>query len=94
MVRHVGKVPPFDLEAAGPVYKYVAMADHLQARIEAGDLAPGSMLPAEKTLAAEYEMSLGTARKATAILRERGLVVTLPSKGTFIRREPPPDRSG
>lgn len=73
-----------------PGYIYERMADHIAARINAGELAPHKPLPAERRLAEEYGVSLGTARRATELLRERGLVVTLRSKGTFVadvRRE-------
>lgn len=68
----------------GPAYAYVQVADHLQARIEAGDLAPGARLPGERELATEYGVALGTVRRAMQEMRERGRVVTTPSKGTFI----------
>lgn len=74
----------FDPEAVGAGYLYVAMADHIAARIESGDLPPGSRLPAEIDLIEEYRVSLGTVRRATRLLRERGLVVTLAVKGTFV----------
>lgn len=67
-----------------PGYIYERMADHLAARIEEGDLLPNRPLPAERRLADEYGVSLGTARRATELLRERGLVITLRSKGTFV----------
>ena len=87
-VADVQKVPEFDPEGGGPAYTYVKVADHLAARIAAGQLAPGSRLPAERDLAAEYGVALGTARRAVEELRERGLVVTLPSKGTFVATKP------
>lgn len=79
-------VPPFDPDAGGPGYLYVAVADHIAARIEAGDLRPGARLPGERDLAAEYGVALATARHAVEVLRERGLVVTLAAKGTFVRK--------
>lgn len=69
---------------ATPGYIYERMAEHIAARINAGELAPHKPLPAERRLADEYGVSLGTARRATELLRERGLVVTLRSKGTFV----------
>ncbi|TVT20047.1 winged helix-turn-helix domain-containing protein [Amycolatopsis acidiphila] len=60
------------------------MCQHLAARIGAGELEPHTPLPAERQLAAEYRVSLGTARHATRLLRFRGLVVTIPAKGTYI----------
>lgn len=80
----VGKVPKFDAAALGPVYVYIAVADHIAARIEAGELTAGSRLPAERDLAADYQVAVGTARRAVEELRDRGLVVTLPAKGTYI----------
>lgn len=44
------------------------------------------MLPAERALAAEYGIALGTLRRAVDELVDRGLVVALPAKGTFVRR--------
>jgi GntR family transcriptional regulator len=81
----MGSVPPFDPATDEPDYLYARMADHLEARIKAGDLAPGGRLPGERDLAAEYEVAIGTARRAVQELRERGLAVTLPAKGTFIK---------
>ena len=60
------------------------MADAIAARITSGELAPGARLPAEKDLAAEYEVSYGTIRRAMDVLRERQLIVTMWGKGTFV----------
>ena len=77
-------VPPFDPDAGEPAYVYVRVADHMAARIAAGELPAGSRLPGERDLAAEYGVALGTARRAITVLRERRLVITLPAKGTFV----------
>lgn len=84
MVINVGKAPAWDPEADGPAYVYARLADHVAARIGAGELEPGARLPSERDLAAEYGVALGTARRAIQELRDRGLVVTLPAKGTFV----------
>lgn len=67
-------------------YLYQKMAEHLAQRITAGDLAPNTPLPAERRLAEDYGVSIGTARHAMRVLRSRGLVVTLRCKGTFIAK--------
>ncbi|GAA4664095.1 winged helix-turn-helix domain-containing protein [Amycolatopsis dongchuanensis] len=77
-------VPPFNPDPDAPVYLYEQVADHLQARIEAGEIGP--RLPGERALMDEYGVAHGTIRKATDLLRERGRVVTLPGKGTFVRK--------
>ena len=79
-------VPPFDPDAGEPGYLWQAVAEHIAARIEAADLPPGARLPGERDLAADYGVALMTARRAIRDLRERGLVRTLPSKGTFVTK--------
>jgi GntR family transcriptional regulator len=85
-VGGMAPVPQFNL-SEGPSYAYVQVADHLQARISAGNLAPGARMPGEQALREEYGVALGTIRKALRVLRERGVVVTTPSLGTFINPE-------
>lgn len=80
----VSDVPKFDPDAGQPGYVYMRVVEHVVARIDAGELRSGVRLPGERELAEEYGVALGTARRALVELRERGLVVTLPGKGTFI----------
>ncbi|TDD25595.1 GntR family transcriptional regulator [Actinomadura sp. KC06] len=47
-------------------------------------LRPGARQPGERELADGYGVAVGTARRAIEELRERGLVVTLASKGSFV----------
>ncbi|WP_084022546.1 winged helix-turn-helix domain-containing protein [Amycolatopsis thermoflava] len=72
-------------EQRTPHYLYRVVFEQFKARIESGELAPNTPLPAERRLAAELGVALGTLRHATQLLREEGLVVTIPSKGTFVR---------
>jgi DNA-binding GntR family transcriptional regulator len=76
------------IDPARPVYVYVQLADDIADQIEAGRLAPGAMLPAERDLAAQYGVAYLTARRAVRELRGRGLVVTLPGKGTYVAELP------
>jgi DNA-binding GntR family transcriptional regulator len=77
-------VPEFDPHSGPPSYLYVKVADHLAARISASELAPGYRLPSERELADTYQVAVGTVRQALDELRRRGLVATLPAKGTFV----------
>lgn len=74
----------FELPADPTKYRYELMADHLEERIKRGDLPPNTALPNERDLCVQYDVSLGTGRKVVRELRERGLVVTVRSKGTFV----------
>ncbi|WP_445520397.1 GntR family transcriptional regulator [Streptomyces sp. NEAU-174] len=78
------------IDPTAPVYVYVQVADRIAAQIESGRLRPGARLAGERDLAEEYGVAVGTVRRAVQELRERGLVLTLPAKGTFIA-EPEPD---
>jgi len=74
--------PLIDPQGATPVYRQVA--DVLRRRIASGELPPNRPVPSETQLEAEFEIARGTARKAIAVLREDGLVVTIPGRGTFV----------
>lgn len=78
-------VPPFEPDPLRHIY--VQVADHIAARIEAGELKPGARLPPEREMAAEYGVAYHTIRRAMAVLRERGLIVTLMGHGTFVARQ-------
>ncbi|SED14633.1 GntR family transcriptional regulator [Streptomyces sp. TLI_105] len=83
------QIPEFDPQ--GPQLVYVAVADHIAARIAAGALPPGARLPAERDLAKEYGVAYLTVRRAAQVLRERGLILTVHGKGTFVADPLPAD---
>ncbi|MFJ6905620.1 GntR family transcriptional regulator [Streptomyces griseoluteus] len=67
-----------------PQYEYVKLADQIAAEIASGKLPIGAALPGERAMTQVYGVSIGTVRRAVRELRERGLVATLPAKGTFV----------
>ena len=75
------------IDPAAPKLVYVQVADHITARINAGELAPGARLPAERDLATEYGVAYDTIRRATALLRDRGLIITIIGRGTYVTPE-------
>jgi DNA-binding GntR family transcriptional regulator len=77
----------FRVDPDAPKLIYVQVADHITARIEAGGLAPGARLPAERDLAVEYGVAYDTIRRATALLRDRGLIITIVGRGTYVAPE-------
>lgn len=79
-------VPPFDPSPLRLMYEQVA--DHIAARIEAGELRPGTRLPPERDIAEEYGVAYNTVRSAMRVLRERGYIVTLHGRGTFVAERP------
>jgi GntR family transcriptional regulator len=71
-------VDPFGLE-----YAYVQVADDIQRRITEGEVS--MRLPSERSIAEEYGVAYTTVRHAMAVLRERGFIVTIHGRGTFVR---------
>lgn len=65
-------------------YEWERVAADIERLISDGTLPAGSMLRGERAMAGEYGVSIDTVRRAVKNLRERGLVVTLPHKGTFV----------
>ncbi|WP_030682949.1 GntR family transcriptional regulator [Streptomyces cellulosae] len=70
---------------------YVQLADVIAGKIESGELAPDRPIPSENHLADEYGVARLTARRAAQELRERGLIVTVRGKGSFVVEQPPGD---
>lgn len=61
----------------------------LLARIQAGELAPGAMIPTEEALCREYGVSRITMRRAMAVLVSRGLVTRRRGVGSFVTGRAP-----
>jgi GntR family transcriptional regulator len=66
----------------------VQVAADIEADIDAGKLAPDTRLPSEAELAAQYGVARVTVRRALELLRDRGKVVTVHGRGSFVTAEP------
>lgn len=64
------------------------VAEDLRSRLAAGDLPPGSRLPTETELSAEFKVSRPTVRAALRELETLGLVRTQHGVGTFVTEAP------
>ncbi|MFF3877272.1 GntR family transcriptional regulator [Streptomyces sp. NPDC001978] len=84
------EVPEFNPQ--GPQLVYLALADHIEGRIRAGELQPGARLPPERDLATEYGVAYLTVRRGAEVLRERGLIITVHGRGTYVA-DPVPDKA-
>ncbi|MFZ0215841.1 MAG: GntR family transcriptional regulator [Candidatus Dormiibacterota bacterium] len=69
-------------------HPYEEVAGALRDAILGGRLKTSDRVPSEWELAAEYRTSRPTVRRAIALLKSEGLVVTEQGRGTFVR--PPP----
>lgn len=64
------------------------LADILRRRIQRGDYRPGHAIPSEKQCEAEFGISRGPCRKALAVLRDEGLIYTVPGRGSYVTERP------
>lgn len=67
-----------------PVPPYRQLAGLLREQIKSGELASQSKLPSILDLSAAYDVGSVTVRKAVALLKAEGLVMTVPGYGTFV----------
>jgi GntR family transcriptional regulator len=65
--------------------RYAALAAAMRERIVSGEWPPGSVIPAEQTLAAEQGVALGTMRRALDLMAVQGLVERVHGRGTFVK---------
>jgi GntR family transcriptional regulator len=63
-------------------HAYQQVADAITARITTGHYT--IKLPGERALAEEFGVSYTTIRHATAILRDRDLIISIHGRGTYI----------
>ncbi|MFB7362379.1 GntR family transcriptional regulator [Streptomyces hydrogenans] len=77
---------PLDPQSATPLY--VQLAEIISKQIASGALAPDRPIPSENRMAEEYGVARLTARRATQELRERGLVITVRGKGSYVTPAP------
>jgi GntR family transcriptional regulator len=64
------------------------VAEDIEADLDAGVIAPDTRLPSEMELTEQYGVSRVTVRRAIALLRERGKVVTVHGRGTYAAGPP------
>jgi DNA-binding GntR family transcriptional regulator len=68
--------------------KYAQVVSEIKKRIERGVYTPGSLLPSEHQLVAEFGVSRPTIVKSLGALRQDGWIDTQQGKGSFVRGRP------
>ncbi|MDQ0812550.1 GntR family transcriptional regulator [Streptomyces sp. B3I7] len=81
-------------DPASHVYVYLQVVHHVTEQIRTGRLPIGARLPAERDMAEEYGVAVNTIRRAISHLRDQGLLITVPVKGTYVRPQEPADDNG
>ncbi len=71
-----------------PVYRQ--LADLLREQIASGEMPSRTPLPSAKTLSQQHGIAVGTVMHAFEVLRNEGLIRTIPGRGMFV--VPPEER--
>ena len=77
------------IDPLGPLPPYRQIAAILRRRIESGQYPPDTRIPTESELVDSFEVARTTARRAIAVLREEGLIYTVPQRGSYVTRKSP-----
>ena len=74
------------IDPIAPVPPYRQIAGILRKRIESGQYPPDTRIPTESELTEAFEVARTTARRAVEVLREEGLIYTVPQRGSYVAR--------
>jgi GntR family transcriptional regulator len=88
------------IDPIAPVPPYRQIAEIIRRRIGAGEYRPDTRIPTESEIVGEFEVARSTARRAVAdfyatpppprravaVLRDEGLVYTVPNRGSYVAR--------
>lgn len=77
------------IDPLAPLPPYRQIAGILRRRIESGQYPPDTRIPTESELVEAFEVARTTARRAIAVLREDGLIYTVPQRGSYVARKSP-----
>ena len=80
----VGDDMKFVLNKNTPIPLYYQLKQWIIEQIERGDLKPGDVIPSERELSEEFEISRMTVRQALTELVNEGKLVRERGKGTFV----------
>ena len=72
------------IDPTGPVPPYLQVAEIIRSQIRSGKLPTGSRVT-EAEITEAYEVARSTARRTLAVLRDEGLIYTVPQRGSYVR---------
>jgi GntR family transcriptional regulator len=75
------------VDPIAPVPPYRQIAEVLRRRIGSGQYRPDTRIPNESELVEEFEVARTVWRRAAGVLREDGLISTVPNRGSYVTRQ-------
>lgn len=73
------------IDRDGPVPPSRQIAEQLRKQIESGEIPAGRRIPSLRELCDTHEVAMITVQKAIKILKDDGLVESVPGMGVFVR---------
>jgi GntR family transcriptional regulator len=72
------------IDPLAPIPPFRQIAAIVRRRIESGQYPPDTRIPTESELMEEFEVARTTARRAVGVLRDEGLIYTVPQRGSYV----------
>ena len=77
----------FQIDALSRTPVYEQIVDQMERLVMNGLLAPGSQLPSVRSLSVQLAINPNTIQKAYTELDRRGVLVSVPGRGCFVRED-------
>jgi GntR family transcriptional regulator len=74
------------IDPDSPAHPYMQVAAYLRDRIQRGEIT--AKLPSLTELQEQTGLTLNTVQRAVRVLKDEGLVYTVPGRGTFVSKAP------
>ena len=87
-IRYLASMPDDTINQYADEPLYVQLAGIVRRMIESGKLQYLDPVPSESSLGQTYGVSRDTVRRTMALLREEGVVFTVPHRGTYVGPRP------
>lgn len=87
-IRYLASMPDDTINPYADEPLYVQLAGIVRSMIESGKLQHLDPVPSESSLGQTYGVSRDTVRRTIALLREEGVVFTVPHRGTYVGPRP------
>lgn len=76
---------PITIDKQSPVATYLQLAAEIERLITSGELKAGEAIPSYHELIRTTGLAQNTIRRALEVLRGKGLIVTAPGRGVYVR---------
>ena len=87
-IRYLASMPEDAINPYADEPLYVQLAGIVRRMIDSGTLQHLDPVPSESSLGQTYGVSRDTVRRTMALLREEGVVFTVPHRGTYVGPRP------